>query len=153
MKNHVHRLFGGHLIGFLALIVGWSISQAQETSVAGIYSLIEVNGQKLPAELWIENSDGTRCKQVVVEGALLLDSEGRSASFITERVVCPNEEKSEAEATERSTMFPGSYKASGNQITVEDDFGTDHAVLEGDLLAYKTGEGGPSVIDWVFRRD
>ena len=62
MKNHLHRLFGVNLITLLGLIVAWGDSQAQEASVAGIYSLIEVDGEKLPAFSWTEKANGERWK-------------------------------------------------------------------------------------------
>jgi hypothetical protein len=153
MNNQVQRHFGINAVAVFALTVGWGISQAEEVSVAGIYSLVEVNGEQLPTKLWIVKPDGERCSQVTLEGALLLDSEGRSAAFLTERVVCPNEGESETDGIEHSVIFAGSYTNSGNQITIEDDFGTDRATLKDDVLVYETGEEEGAISKFVFRKE
>ena len=153
MSNHVQRQCGVSLIAFLWLTVGWSISAAEEASVAGIYLLIEMNGEQLPANSWIEKPDGKRCKQVILEGALLLDTDARSAAFITDRVVCPNDDGSASDGKEHSVIFAGSYTVSGDQITLEDDFGTDRAVVKGDVLVYETGGEGRPIEEFVFRKE
>jgi len=153
MKICVQRLFGVGSIAFLGLIVSWGISQAEEASVAGVYLLIEMNGEQLPANSWAEKPDDKRCKQVILQGALLLDSEGRSAAFITERVACPNEGGPETLEKKHSVIFAGSYTISGNQITIEDDFGTDEAVIKGDVLVYETGGDGRPIEEFVFRKE
>ena len=153
MKNYAQRFFGVGSIAFLGLIVGWGIPQAEEASVAGIYLLVEMNGEQLPANSWTENPDGKRCKQVILQGALLLDSEGRSTAFITERVACPNEGGPETSEKEYSVIFAGSYTISGNQITIQDDFGTDEAVIKGDVLVYETGGEGRPIEELVFRKE
>jgi len=159
MKNHLHRLFGVNLITLLGLIVAWGDSQAQEASVAGIYSLIEVDGEKLPAFSWTEKANGERCKQEILEGALLLDSEGRLAALVTERDFCAHEDGSEAAGKEASTIFPGSYKISGSQIILQFEIGPnpDHGVLTGDLLVVTEGGGADDrdgrTTEYVFRRN
>jgi hypothetical protein len=152
MNNHVQRRFGVSTVAFLSLTVGWGISQAEEVSVAGIYSLVEVDGEQLPANSWTEKLDGERCKQVILKGVLLLDSEGRSAAFLTERVFCASEGDSENVGKEHSVIFAGSYTSSGNQIALQDDFGTDRAVVEGDILVYETGGEGQPTEKFVFRK-
>lgn len=141
------------LITLLGIAVGLGASQAQDPSVAGIYLLTEVNGEQLPAHSWTEKPDGKRCKQIILGGGLLLDSEGRSAAFLTERVVCPNEDGSETAGKEHSVIFAGSYTIFGDQITIEDDFGTDEAVIKGDVLVYKAGGGDRPTEDLIFRKE
>jgi len=153
MKNYVQRLFAVGSIAFLGLTVGWSITQAEEASVAGIYLLVEVNGEQLPVNQVSERLDGSRCREVILQGALLLDSEGRSAAFIGGREVCSTAGGPETPEKEHSTMFPGSYTVSGDQITIEDNFGTDEAVIKGDVLVYKTGGGDRPTEDWIFRKE
>lgn len=153
MSNQVQGHFGICAFALLSLIGDWGISQAEEATVAGVYSLVAVNGEGLPVNSWTENPDGERCEQVILKGALLLDSEGRSAAFLTERVLCPNEVDESTEGRQRSVMFVGSYSVSGNQITIEDDFGTDRAVVEGDVLVYETGGDGRPVEKFVFRKE
>lgn len=153
MNNHARQFSRISALALLLLIAGWGVSQADEESVAGVYSLEALNGESLPASSWTETPDGERCKQVILRGVLLLDSEGRSAAFLTERVFCPSEADQGNEGRIRSVIFAGSYRVSGNQITVEDDFGTDQAVVEGDVLIYETGGDGRPVDKFVFRKE
>ena len=115
MNNRVQRQFVVSAVALLSLIAGWNISQAEEQSVAGVYSLVEVDGERLPANSWTENLDGERCRQVILKGVLLLDSEGRSSAFLTERVFCPSEDASENGGKEQSVIFAGTYAVSRNQ--------------------------------------
>lgn len=153
MSNQVQVHFGICALALLSLIGGWGISQAEEATVDGVYSLVEVNGEALPANLWTEKPDGEHCEQIILKGALLLDSEGRSAAFLTESVSCPSEVDEGSAGKKRSVMFVGSYSVSGNQVTIEDDFGTDRAVVEGDVLVYETGGDGRPVDKFVFRKE
>jgi hypothetical protein len=153
MKKCGQRVFGIGLIAFLGLTAVWGTAVAEEPSVAGIYLLVEMNGKQLPASVWVEKPDGERCEKVVLKGALLLDSEGRSAAFITEQVICPREDGSETKGETRSVIFPGSYTVSGNQIVLQDDFGTDEAVIKGDFLAYETGGGDRPTEEYIFRKE
>ncbi len=152
MKKYGEKIFRVSLITFLGIAVGSGVSQAQEPSVSGVYLLIEVNGEKLPAVSWTNEPNGERCTEIL-GGAVLLDSEGRSAAFLTERDVCLHEDGSETAAMENSVIFRGKYDISGNQITIEDDFGTDQAILKGDLLVYKTGGEGRPITEFVLQRE
>jgi hypothetical protein len=80
-------------------------------------------------------------------------AEEASAAFITERVSCPNEGGEESSEKEHSAIFAGSYTISGNQITIEDDFGTDEAVIKGDVLVYETGGDGRPTEEFVFIKE
>jgi hypothetical protein len=153
MKTYMKKIFGTVLIGFLGITFCFGISQADETSVAGIYQVVEMNGKQIPARSWVENPHGERCEKIVLEGALLLDSEGRSAAFITEQVICPSKDGSATDGEKKSLIFPGSYTVSGNQITLQDDFGTDRAVIKGDVLVYKTGGGDRPIEEYILRRE
>ena len=153
MNNHVQRHVVVSAVTLLLLIVGWGISQAEEASVAGVYLLTEMNGEQLPVNSWTEKLDGERCRQVILKGVLLLDSEGRSAAFIMERVFCPSEADSEDGGKEQSVIFAGSYTISGDEITIEDDFGTDQAVVEGEVLLYETGGNGRPIETLIFRKE
>ena len=153
MRIYVQKHFGVGAIAFLGLIVVWGTSQANDSSGAGIYSLVKVDGEQLPAVSWIEKPDGERCEKVILEGALLHDSEGRSAAFLTERVACPSEGGPETVGKEHSVIFAGSYTISGKDITIEDDFGTDRAVFEGGVLVYETGGEGRPVTKFVLIKD
>lgn len=153
MNNQIERHLVVCSFALLSMAVGWGISRAEEVSVAGVYALVEVNGEQLPANSWTENLDGHRCKQVILKGVLLLDSEGRSAAFLTERVFCPSEGDSDNRGLERSVIFAGSYSISGNEITLKDDFGTDRAFIEGDVLLYETGGDGRPIEEFVFRKE
>ena len=115
MNNRVQRQFVVSAVALLSLIAGWNISEAEDASVAGVYLLMEVNGEQLPANLWTENLDGERCRQVILKGVLLLDSEGRSSAFLTERVFCPSEDASENGGKEQSVILAGTYAVSRNQ--------------------------------------
>ena len=75
------------------------------------------------------------------------------SALLTERVVCPNEGESETDGIEHSVIFAGSYTNSGNQITIEDDFGTDRATLKDDVLVYETGEEEGAISKFVFRKE
>lgn len=153
MKKYGKKFFRVSLITFLGIAVGLGVSQAQEPSVSGVYLLIEVNGEKLPAVTWTNKPNGERCKEEILGGAVLLDSEGRSAAFLTARDVCLHEDGSETAAWEGSLIFPGTYNISGNQITIEDVFGTDQAILKGDLLVYKTGGEGRPITEFVLQKE
>lgn len=153
MNNHVPRHERIIAVLLLLLVAGWGISQADEAPVDGVYSLMEVNGEQLPAVLSAETSDGGRCEQVILKGALLLDSEGRSAAFLTVRESCRGEADQGPEGAARSTIFTGTYSVSDSQIIIEDDFGTDHATVEGDVLVYETGGEGRPIERFVFRKD
>ena len=152
MKKYGKKFFRVSLITFLGIAVGLSVSQAQEPSVSGVYLLIEFNGEKLPA-FYKRKPNDERCKEEILGGALLLDSEGRSAAFLTERDVCLHEDGSETAAWEGSLIFPGTYNISGNQITIEDDFGPSQAILKGDLLVYKIGGEGSPITEFVLQRE
>lgn len=128
------RFFGISLVALLGFAVALSVSRASEQSVPGAYLLVEVNGEKLPALSWTKEVKGQRCKIETLGGALLLDSEGRWASLVTERDVCVHEDGSENTTDESSVMFTGSYKISGNQITLQDETSSDEATLKGDVL-------------------
>ena len=142
MNAHLQRLIGVSLIAFLVFAGGLGMSQAQESSVSGVYLLIEVNGEKLPAVSWSTSSNGERCKTETLGGALLLDLAGRSASFVTEREVCVLANGSENVGREASTMFTGSYRISGDQLTIEDEVSSDTAALKGGLLIVKVAGVG-----------
>jgi len=160
MKNHAQRLFRVSLIAFLGFAVSWVTSQAQEASVSGVYLLIEVNGEKLPAASWTKKSNGERCKTETLGGALLLDSKGRFAAFVTERNVCLHEDGSESTIKEESVIWPGSYNMSGNQVTLQYEFelwpDPDQAVLNGDHLVVKSegvGDYEGQSTEFIFRRE
>jgi hypothetical protein len=137
----------------MAVAVGLGVLQDEAPSVPGVYLLIEVNGEQLPAVSWVSRPNGEHCQNEILEGALVFDDEGKSAAFLTERDVCQNDDGSESAAKERSVIFPGSYVVSGNQITIEDDFGTDQAVLNGNILLYRTGGEGRPITEFAFRRE
>jgi len=127
------------LVALAALSLDWLAAHAQESSVAGIYLLVEVNGESPPTVTRARSDNGTLCETQVLDGAVLLDSNGRSAAFVTEREFCQPEDASAATARTESAIFPGTYSVSDNRITINDEFGTDQAILEGDLLVYSTG--------------
>ena len=136
MKSQLRKLLGMGLIAFLGISTRFSNSHAQEAFGPGIYVLIEVNGESLPVVTGERSSDGELCETETLEGAVLIDSEGRSAAFVTERETCIGKDGSETVASVRSVIFPGTYEISGNEISIRDEFGTDNAVLEGDLMIY-----------------
>ena len=137
----------------MAVAVDLGVLQDQDPSVPGVYLLIEINGGQLPAVLWTTRPNGERCKKEILQGALFLDAEGRSAAFLTERDVCLNNDGSESAVKENSVIFPGSYVVSGNQIMIEDDFGADQAVLNGNILVYKTGGASEPITEFAFRKE
>jgi len=152
MKTYIKKISSTVLIGSLGIAFSFGGSQADEASVAGIYLVVEMNGERLPVSLSVEKPDGERCEKTVLEGALLLDSEGRSSAFITEQVICPSEGRSENAGERKSVMFPGSYIASDNKIVLQDDFGTDEAVIKGDILVYETGGGDRPIEEYILRK-
>lgn len=160
MNNHMRRFSIASLITLLGTVVGLVISQAQEPSVSGVYSLIEVNGGELPAVSWTKNSNGERCTEEILEGALFLDSKGRFAAFVTERDVCLREDGLETEVNKESVIWPGSYKVSGDQVTLEYDFeqwsDPDQAAIKGDFLVLNSegvGDYEGQSTEFVFRKD
>jgi len=80
-------------------------------------------------------------------------SRPRGGVFLTGREFCPSEDDSENGGKEHSVIFAGSYRQSGNQITLKDDFGTDRAVVEGDVLIYETGGEERPIETYVFRKE
>lgn len=156
MKNQLRILFVSSLIAFSGILVGSSMSLAQEATVAGIYLLIEVNGKNLPAVSETKMSNGVRCNEETLEGALIFNSDGRYAAFITSREICLHEDGSKSITKEESEIWPGSYKISDNQVTLQYDFelwpDPDHAVLKGGLLVYESGGEGQAITEFVFRR-
>ena len=160
MNNHMRRFSIASLITLSWTVVGLVVSQAQEPSVSGVYSLIEVNGAELPAVSWTKNSNGDRCTEEILEGALFLDSKGRFAAFVTVRDVCLQEKGFETEANKESVIWPGSYKISGNQVTLNYDFEQwsepDQAAINGDLLVLNlegVGDYEGQSTEIVFRRE
>ena len=148
-------LFGISSVAFLMLAAGLGVSQAPMPSVPGVYLLIEVNGKTLPAVSWTKAAAGKRCKTETLAGALLLDSEGRWASLVTERDVCVHEDGSETADKESSMIFNGTYKISGNQITLQDETSVDQAILKGELLVLKVVGVGlfeGQTTEYVLRR-
>lgn len=137
----------------MAVAVGLGVLQDEAPSVPGVYLLIEVNGEQLPAVRWASRPNGERCKKEILKGALFFDDEGKSAAFLTEFDNCLNDAESQSAAKEKSVIFPGSYVVSGNQITIEDDFGTDKAILNGNMMLYMTGEEGKPITEFAFRRN
>jgi hypothetical protein len=154
--NSKQRLFGIIWVALVGFAVGLGISETSEPLAPGIYLLIEVNGEKLPAVSWTKKSNGERCKTETLGGALLLDSKGQWASLVTERDVCVHEDDSETAGEKASTMFAGSYKISGNQITLQDETSADQAILKGDLLVLTivgVGVFEGQTTEYVLRRD
>lgn len=137
----------------MTVAVDLGVLQDQDPSVPGVYLLIEKNGAQLPAVSWSTKPNGERCKNEILEGALLFDAEGRSAAFLTERDTCLHDDGSESAVKEHSVIFPGTYVVAGNMITIEDDFGTDQSVLNGNILVYKTGGESEPTTEFAFRRD
>ena len=150
------KLFGIILVTSVGFTVGLGASQTSDPAVPGVYSLVEVNGEKLPAVSWTNKSNGERCKTETLGGALLLDSKGQWASLVTEREVCLHEDGSETAHEKASLMFTGSYKSSGNQITLQDGASADQAVLTGDrfvLTVVGVGVFEGQTTEYVLRRD
>ncbi|MBT8083290.1 MAG: hypothetical protein KJO56_12770 [Gammaproteobacteria bacterium] len=137
------------------IIVFWfmaspSVSLAEEQSVFGIYILVEVNGETLPTPEWPDKVTSDGCKEEILSGAVILDSDGKSAEFLTVRKVCVHEDGSETVSEEDRGMWTGPYQVSGHQLTIQGD----RAVLNGDLLILKVdteSESRTSVL--VFQRE
>jgi hypothetical protein len=146
------------LILCLLIAVGLDNTKAQEPSVSGVYTLIEVNGEKLPAVSWTKKSNGERCNEEISKGALFVDSEGRLAAFVTARDICLHEDGTETIVKEGSTIFPGSYMMSGKQLILQFELlpeDRNQAELDGDFLVVKDegiGEYEGQSAEFVFRR-
>lgn len=146
MKCDLRTAFPYSLFVSVAIAADLSLAQAQAPSVPGVYLLLEVNGNSLPAVTGARSSNGERCQTEVLDGAVLFGSDGQSAAFVTEREVCAFEDRPETTVRQESVIFVGSYEVSGNQITINDDFGTDYAVRDGDLLIYTTDPGATEYV-------
>jgi len=107
-------------------------SKAQEPSVVGIYNLIQINEEKLPAVAFTDpkRPDGDQCKEEVLSAAVILESKGRSTTIGTVRDVCVHEDGTQTESEWDRFSFSGSYTISGDQLTIQGD----QVVLKGDLL-------------------
>ena len=137
----------------MAVAIELGVLQDEAPSVPGVYLLIEVNGKQLPAVRWVSRPNGEQCKKEILQGALFFDDAGKSAAFLTERDYCLNDDGSQSAAKEKSVIFPGSYIVSGNQITIEDDFGTDQATLNGNTMLYTTGGKDEPITEFAFQRN
>lgn len=107
MKSRL-MLCGIGLVTLFAFTVALKVSEAADGSEPGIYLLVEIDGEKLPAySLTTKEKEGQRCKEQVLEGVVLLDSEGRFAVFVTARDICVDESGSETVGKEASFIIPG----------------------------------------------
>ena len=106
---------------FFALFVQVSaigISPAAESSVSGVYNLIEINGHRLPAPSWTNADKEQNCWAEVVSGILLLSSDGEWAGLFEERETCPGSGDSASTSEPTSELFAGSFEISGDQIRI-----------------------------------
>lgn len=153
MNSYERIIYGLGLLTLLGVAASPGVAHSQESPAPGVYLLTQVEGSALPMTLWTTKPNGDRCKQEIIQGALLLDSEGRSAAFLVDRTICANDNESGAAAAEKSIIFSGSYSVSGGTLlSIRDDFGTDKATLEGDMLIYESGGEGRPVTIFVFER-
>ena len=136
MKNRINRLFRACLITILSVVAVSTITQAEETSVAGAYVLIKVNDATPPAVSWTKTTNDKTCKEVILSGSLLLDSKGRAAAFATTRYVCWQTDGSETVNKQGSTLFTGTYTIMGEHLSLQfDGFDDpDNGVFKGDIL-------------------
>ena len=116
--NANKKRFGFLFVATLLLASSLSISHASELSTAGVYMLVEINGEALPAFSWPANVDGQDCREETIQGALLLDSKGGWAVLLTEREICSDESGSDTVGEQGSDILVGSYEISGKQITL-----------------------------------
>lgn len=150
MNNRPNRSLLSSLIIVFCFSTNLDVSLAEEPSIFGIYVLVEVNGETLPTPEWPDkvNSDG--CKEEILSGAVILDSDGKSAEFLTVREVCVHEDGSETVSEEDRGMWVGPYQASQNQLTIQGD----RAALEGDLLVlYVDSRSEIRTSVFVFQRE
>ena len=79
--------------------------------MSGVYSLIEVNGEKLSAVSWTKNKNGERCKAETLEGAMFLDSQGRAAFFSRIGKFARMRTDQKPQPKKRQRYFPGRIKS------------------------------------------
>lgn len=151
MNAKVTRVFAAFFLTLATFGVGGSdLLQG----IPGIYKLVEVNGNKLPAVSWV--GPGGECKQEILSATMLVDSESSWAVLVEEREVCAsNSEESTSEVG--FAIFTGSYKVAGNKIEFHDEtLGvTDYASLENDTLQYTVvgvGDYESQTGVYIFRR-
>jgi len=133
---------------------GGEVSQAHGPSVFGIYNLIQINEENLPAVAFTgpKKPNGDQCREEMLSMAVILEPKGRSSEFVTGRDVCVHEDGSETATEEEMATWIGSYTISGDQLTIQGS----QAVLKEDLLIVTyvgVGEHEGQSIKAVFQRN
>ena len=156
--NADQKCFGFLFVATLLLASSLSISHASELSTAGVYMLVEINGEELPAFSWSSSADGQDCREETLQGALLLDSNGGWAVLLTERAICLDESGSDTIGEQASDILTGSYEISGNQITLHfmETVTTGQFTSAGEILVFQivgVGKFEGQTAEYVMRRD
>jgi hypothetical protein len=125
------------MAGYLALPLGFCLvgpAVADNADVAGVYELVNVNGEPLPTEAWNFEDFAGDCKNLTERVTLLLDSYGRWAALSIGRTECPAGEDREASESREAAIFGGSWTHSDNMISLHEES------LEGNYHGYINGQ-------------
>ncbi len=156
--NAIQKRLGFLFVATLLLASSLSISYASEPSVAGVYVLVEINGEKLPAFSWPTNADDQDCKTETLQLTLLLDSSGGWAALLTEREICLDENGTNTIGEQESEILTGPYEISGDQFTLHfmDTVTTGQFISTGERLVFQidgVGKFEGQTAEYVLRRD
>lgn len=126
----------------LALFAIAGQAAAQDSDVAGLYTITMVNARNIPAATWKRSMSDTSCATATQNGTLMLDSKGRYAVLMTERDRCTAGSKRWT-VPDVSTLSTGTYTTEGNNITFSDagNSTTYRAVLDANGKMTVTVEG------------
>ena len=142
------------LFTLLVPAAGAGTHEETDSSAPGVYLLVEVNGIALPAVSGTKSSEGRVCTDEVLQGTMLLDSEGSMATLLTEREICTERDGSRTTGGEKSVIFIGSYELSAEHMTFhweifdDDDEGS---LTEGVLVLNDVSNEGQTR-EWVLRK-
>lgn len=158
MKKRIQKFGVTQSLALLGTILLAFTVQADGDSIAGVYLLTHVNSEELPAATWTRAIDSRSCTNETLDGALLIDTEGRMAVLATTRDVCLESDGSKKTSTPKSELFDGTYEVSGDAIELhftafpnEPDTG----VLANGVLTVKDVGGGDfegQIAEFIFRK-
>lgn len=132
-------------------------ASAVETSVLGVYTLVEINGHALPARTWDSDAEDADCPEEVVSGTLLVGSSGDWSALFEMRQDCAGDKTPADSDAPRWDLLAGRFETAGDEITFYFmDLPTSGKIpaAGGDLVLHAVGifkyEG--QSLDYVFRR-
>lgn len=111
----------------------------------GVYLLVAVNGEPLPAPTWALTAAGRRATIETIDGALLLDDRHQWAALITERLVWSVAGGARMTEPERTVLSHGISDVAGGRLLLLDADLTVHGTASragDDVLVTVQGDGG-----------